>query len=300
MPRHTLIIILALGCNEAQPQPDRLPVTTADCWAERACADILVLSHKGDGVDEPENSIAAIKALAEAGVDAVEVDPRLTRDGHFVLMHDEGIKRTTSADDDLPVSSLTLDEIQAYALTDPRCPTPQAEPQRCQVPTLADALDAAKGRIVLLLDVKDRDAERLLEVLRQHHGVATSLVRNTDLAFLDTLSNALPDLLTLDWTEDEQTALEVIDNRGPKLMQVDPGDLAAVQAAAAAKQVRVMVATVTNVDLYLWAHVDGGALGQEAGALQAIEDLKELGVRLFLTSYPIQIQRLLAGESLAP
>ena len=206
----TITSLLAVGCVEIE-SPVEPPVrTTQVCWADRSCAVELVVSHKADGVDEPENSLAAITALADAGVHAVEVDPRLTSDGHFVLMHDEGIKRTTSADENLAVSSLTLAEVQAYALKDDRCPTPDTEPSRCRIPTLAEALDTAKGRIVLLLDIKDLDLERLVTVLNAHHGLSTSVVRSKELDFLSALTHRLPGLLTMDWRDTQAGALDSI------------------------------------------------------------------------------------------
>ena len=296
----TIASLLVIGCGEPDPPADPPIRSTEVCWADRSCAVELVVSHKADGVDEPENSLAAIAALADAGVHAVEVDPRLTSDGHFVLMHDEGIKRTTSADEHLAVSSLTLAEVQAYALKDDRCPTPDTEPSRCRIPTLAEALDTAKGRIVLLLDIKDLDLERLVAVLNAHHGLSTSVVRSKDLDFLSALTHRLPGLLTMEWRDTQAGALDSIENRGPLFVQVEPSDLDAVQAAAAGQQVRVMISTLTTLDPYLWAYVDSGALDQEERARAEAEALRDQGVRLFLTSYPIETQRLLTGEPLAP
>ena len=56
---------------------------------------VFVVAHRGDWRHAPENSVAAIKGAADMGVDMVEIDIQRTKDGGFVLMHDESIDRTT-------------------------------------------------------------------------------------------------------------------------------------------------------------------------------------------------------------
>jgi len=48
----------------------------------------LVIAHRGASATHPENTIAAFKAAARAGADAVELDVRLTADGVPVVLHD--------------------------------------------------------------------------------------------------------------------------------------------------------------------------------------------------------------------
>ena len=75
---------------------------------------IWIMSHRGntsnDGI--PENSMAAIEAcLANLeSIDMIEVDPRLTKDGVMVLMHDETVNRTTNGTG--KVSELNYDQIK--------------------------------------------------------------------------------------------------------------------------------------------------------------------------------------------
>ena len=57
---------------------------------------VIVVSHRGDWRNAPENSLQAIKNCIKMGVDMVEIDIRETKDGHLVLMHDKTIDRTTT------------------------------------------------------------------------------------------------------------------------------------------------------------------------------------------------------------
>lgn len=51
----------------------------------------LVIAHRGECLEATENSVAAIRAAAQAGADWVEVDVRLTGDGVAILAHDDQV-----------------------------------------------------------------------------------------------------------------------------------------------------------------------------------------------------------------
>jgi glycerophosphoryl diester phosphodiesterase len=88
-----------------------------------------------------ENSLPAIDAAIAAGAHIIEIDIRVSRDDVPVLMHDGDIKRTT--DGDGLVADKTLAELRSVRLL------PQGT-----IPTLAEAIRAARGRAVLDLDLK--------------------------------------------------------------------------------------------------------------------------------------------------
>ncbi|SEQ55898.1 glycerophosphodiester phosphodiesterase [Piscibacillus halophilus] len=70
----------------------------------------LVIAHRAGDLIAPGNSMAAIEQSAELGVDLIELDIHITKDGHLVLMHDPSVDRTT--DGSGLVSELTLEEFQ--------------------------------------------------------------------------------------------------------------------------------------------------------------------------------------------
>jgi len=55
-----------------------------------------VIAHRGASGVAPENTLTAIRRAAELGARSVEVDVRRTASGHFVLMHDATLNRTTN------------------------------------------------------------------------------------------------------------------------------------------------------------------------------------------------------------
>ncbi|MBD3407791.1 MAG: glycerophosphodiester phosphodiesterase [Candidatus Lokiarchaeota archaeon] len=59
----------------------------------------LIMGHRGDPKAAPENTLEAIKAAVDIGVDYIETDIRLTGDGQIVLFHDDTMERLTGEAD---------------------------------------------------------------------------------------------------------------------------------------------------------------------------------------------------------
>lgn len=71
----------------------------------------MLVAHRGGSKLAPENTMAAFRsAVDDWDADMLELDVRLTADGHVVVIHDETVDRTT--DGSGRVADLTLDELQ--------------------------------------------------------------------------------------------------------------------------------------------------------------------------------------------
>lgn len=57
---------------------------------------VMVVAHRGDWRNAPENSVPAFTNAAAMGVDVVELDLNKTKDGVVIIMHDQTIDRTTN------------------------------------------------------------------------------------------------------------------------------------------------------------------------------------------------------------
>lgn len=122
-----------------------------------ANAPVMVVAHRGCWANAPENSIAAIEDCIRLGADMVELDVRNTADGALVLMHDATIDRTTSGTG--KVSGISVDALRALKLRQGAGGTSAALTDD-RVPTLEEALLAARGRILVNLDLKvENEAE---------------------------------------------------------------------------------------------------------------------------------------------
>jgi glycerophosphoryl diester phosphodiesterase len=74
----------------------------------------LVVGHRGVPRLHQENTLAGFRRAAELGIPAVELDVRLTRDGHAVVFHDPDLHRLTGTPRN--VSDLTWDELSKLRL----------------------------------------------------------------------------------------------------------------------------------------------------------------------------------------
>lgn len=72
------------------------------------------IAHKGWNTDAPENSLPAFEMAGQKGVQYVETDIQETKDGVFVIFHDENLKRMCGVDAN--VSDLTYEEIKQYPI----------------------------------------------------------------------------------------------------------------------------------------------------------------------------------------
>ncbi|TFG06389.1 glycerophosphodiester phosphodiesterase [Candidatus Thorarchaeota archaeon] len=72
----------------------------------------LVMAHRGESGNIPENTMAALEAAVELGVDVVETDARLTKDDHIVLFHDDDLVRTTGEEG--TVRDYSLEELLEF------------------------------------------------------------------------------------------------------------------------------------------------------------------------------------------
>lgn len=95
------------------------------------------------------------------GIDMVELDVRTSRDGVPVLMHDADVARTT--DGRGRVEDLTLADLRALHLREGMGGTSALTERR--IPTLAEALAATGGEILVNLDAKAVDPFVLLRIV---------------------------------------------------------------------------------------------------------------------------------------
>lgn len=106
---------------------------------------VLVVAHRADWRNAPENSLQGIQNCIDMGVDMVEIDLKKTKDGHLVVMHDKTINRTMTGKG--KPEDYTLSELKAMRLKNGvACKT------RHQIPTLEEVMLLCKGKVMVNID----------------------------------------------------------------------------------------------------------------------------------------------------
>lgn len=107
---------------------------------------VVVISHRGDWRNYPENSIPAIESAIRMGVDIMELDVKMTKDSVLVLCHDQTINRTTNGKG--RVSDITYDSLMTFRLKRSHGVTTDT----LRMPTLRQALLCCKDRVLVNVD----------------------------------------------------------------------------------------------------------------------------------------------------
>ena len=106
----------ALGVRSAKAAPDAKGAPAPGCarrtWGERlAGKETLFIAHRGCQSLAPENTIPSFVCAARLGLQAIETDVRLSKDGVMVCSHDDSLKRMFGLKK--KVSELTYAELKS-------------------------------------------------------------------------------------------------------------------------------------------------------------------------------------------
>ena len=103
--------------------------------------NIYVAAHRGWCSKYPENTMSAFKAALDIGVDQIETDVRITKDGYLVLIHDNTVDRTTNGKG--RVRDLTLNELKELDAGNGE-----------KIPTLEEFMELVKDHPTMTLDIE--------------------------------------------------------------------------------------------------------------------------------------------------
>ncbi|MBV9880437.1 MAG: glycerophosphodiester phosphodiesterase [Gemmatirosa sp.] len=147
----------------------------------------LVVGHRGNSAHAPENTLASFRQAVALGADALELDVRLTADGHVVVHHDATLDRTTDGTGAVaatPLARIAALDAGARFSRDGGATLPYRE-RGVRVPTL-DALLTELADTPLLIEVKTPAASGPTRALIERHGAeARTIVDAFDSACLD-------------------------------------------------------------------------------------------------------------------
>ncbi|MFI6033411.1 glycerophosphodiester phosphodiesterase [Streptomyces sp. NPDC051315] len=137
--------------------------------------NLLTIGHRGVMGVEPENTLRSFVAAEHAGLDVVELDLHLSKDGALVVMHDADVDRTT--DGSGPVADHTLAELRALdAGRGERVPVFEEVLEAVSVPLQAEIKDVQAAR-ALAQAMRERDLVERVEVSSFHDEAVAEISR---------------------------------------------------------------------------------------------------------------------------
>ncbi|RXS94661.1 glycerophosphodiester phosphodiesterase family protein [Silvibacterium dinghuense] len=187
--------------------------------ADQAAAKqkIIVISHRGEHLHHPENTLPAFQAAIDAGADFFECDVRTTSDGKLILMHDSSVDRTTNGTG--KVNHLSFAQIRAL---DAGSKFSQAF-AGTKVPTFDEALELAHGKIGIYVDTKDADPKLLIDTIYRHH-MEDHVVIYGDPFFLHDVEKLQPALRVMPEAENAEVCGSLVAHLHPKVIAYDADD----------------------------------------------------------------------------
>lgn len=156
---------------------------------------MLAIAHRGASGYAPENTLAAFRRAVSQGVTFIETDLHLTRDAHFVAIHDETVDRTTSGQGE--IQRLTLAEVRRLDAGSWFASEFIGE----RIPTLSEILEFTKKHdVVFYLELKPNGfwggEHALVSSLRDSAEIPRVVIISFDAAILAALRKIDPTLMT--------------------------------------------------------------------------------------------------------
>ncbi|MCP4610978.1 MAG: glycerophosphodiester phosphodiesterase family protein [Planctomycetes bacterium] len=172
--------------------------------------DVYVVAHRGAHIGIPENTLAAYEAAIAMGVDFVEVDLRMTRDGHIVSIHNKDIDSYVTNGEQGLVSELTLEQLKQLDIGSRISSHWSNE----RIPTFEEILELCKGRVGIYLDLKDAPVEKLVYIVKEW-GMAGQVLWYADFEELERIAKLCPECILMPDPGSEENLRKVIERFQP-------------------------------------------------------------------------------------
>ena len=243
---------------------------------------VLVASHRGVHNDLPENSMAAFEKGIALGIDVIEMDVRHTKDDSLVIMHDNSVDRMTNGTG--KVADLTFEEIRKLRLKF------KGKLTDYQVPTLEEALNLARGKILVDLDIKTNRVPEIMAVVQRTQTVSTTFFFLGRAIYAKMLKEKNPAYRTLVRTHKEADVDSLFLVAKTEAVHIDPSH-----------NTVAVTTKIKNNGARIWIN----ALGETdrnaaAGNLEAYGDLLKNGANMVQTDYPALLLQYLKSKGLHP
>jgi glycerophosphoryl diester phosphodiesterase len=161
----------------------------------------ICIAHRGFSGIAPENTLFAFQKAIDLKPDAFELDVHLSKDGQLIVIHDDTVDRTTNGKG--KIIDLTLAELKqldAGSWFDSKYAGER-------IPTLAEALDLAKDKIDVMVELKATGTPEKAVPLIEQFGIVDQVVIfsfNSELLKIAKSMNPNLSMLHLLWVKPEE------------------------------------------------------------------------------------------------
>jgi glycerophosphoryl diester phosphodiesterase len=210
-------LLFALGLANAQPR------------------HVVAISHRGEHLHHPENTLPAFEEAIRLGADFIEVDVQTTSDGKLVLSHDGTADRCTNGTG--RIAQMTFEQVEALDAGVKSGP----EFAGTRIPAFDQVLDLARGKIGIYVDVKNASAQDLVSHI-DGHGMTDHVVIYCSLSLAKQIQALNPKLKVMPESNSVEHATLLVEQLHPKVLAYGARDFTA-EIIAVAKR--------ANADVYV-------------------------------------------------
>ncbi len=155
---------------------------------------VKVIAHRAGGTMASENSLEGIEMAIEHGCYGSEIDVQRTKDGYYIINHDDDFARLTGVAK-APMD-MTIDEIKELRIKDTT-----GNGQELPVVTFEEMLNASKGRIKLFVELKGKTADHqmvddVVRIIKEHDCIDDTVLISLDYDVIDYAETNYPEFET--------------------------------------------------------------------------------------------------------
>lgn len=228
---------------------------------------VEITGHRGSKVRAPENTLSALRQAIDEGADYAEIDVQTTADGVAVLLHDADLMRVASLNRRL--RDINYPELKHIDVGSWFAPEFSSE----RIPTLQEAVDVARGRIKLNIELKftwadPTLAEKVGNIIRQKGFSSDCVVSSFNFQALTEIKQSFAEL----------TTGFIVFQAAGNLSRMEVDFLSISAARATARLVRQLHRNERAV--HVWTVND----------LNNVISMVEMGVDNIITDYPREVR----------
>jgi len=248
--------------------------------------ELLIAAHRAAHQNYPENSLQAIREAIDLGVDIVEIDLRVTTDGTVYLMHDQTIDRTTTGSGD--IEKLSNIDLQKSTLLF------EGKDSGIAIPTLEEALEVTRGKIMVDLDLKTDKIAEVMAVVSKMDMLDEVIFFDSEWDILQEIKAKMPSAYVMPRVYKAKQIKKAYKKLDPVIVHIDASfDNPQTKLEARKYGVRLWINSLGKLDEELQEYPDSPQRYRliENGASVVQTDLPEAWLKVKTTSHMLDIEK---------